>query len=450
MNLSSPDSIDLKEKIRQQYDFLPYPESDIDLLPKDKLQSLFIHSLATPYYLRYQQAVDTKDKIILDAGCGSGLQSLILALANPGAKIVGVDLSPKSIELATQRFAYHGFENAEFHTLSLDEIDSLGYHFDYINCDEVLYLLPNPAEMLKIFRSILKPRGIIRSNLHSYYQRNAFFRSQEAFKFLGLLDEASGDSAIEIVKDTLDSLHDSVKLKQLLQGFENEVKPNQKQIKEWILVNYLIQGDKGYTIRELFDFLDIAELDFLSMVNWRQWEFTSLFKDLENLPFFWQLGLESATEAEKLQLFELFHPIHRLLDFWAVQKDDIPLPTSPFYWSDEQWLSCRIHLHPVLAKDNVKEDLRQAIAKRESFQISRYIPLPSIKPVIIDSLLGACLLPLWESAQSLSDLVQRWLLLQPLNPETLESKTETQAKQEIQELLTELETFTYLLLEISQ
>jgi 2-polyprenyl-3-methyl-5-hydroxy-6-metoxy-1,4-benzoquinol methylase len=167
MNQFSDDLQELNEKIRQQYDFLPYPECDLDFTTKDKLQSLFIHSLVTPYYLRYQQVIDTKDKIILDAGCGSGLQSLTLALANPGAKIVGVDISPKSVELSAQRLAYHGFTNVEFHTLSLEDIESLGYQFDYINCDEVLYLLPNPAEMLKTFCGILTERGIIRSNLHS-------------------------------------------------------------------------------------------------------------------------------------------------------------------------------------------------------------------------------------------------------------------------------------------
>jgi 2-polyprenyl-3-methyl-5-hydroxy-6-metoxy-1,4-benzoquinol methylase len=449
MNSSSPDSTNLNEKIRQQYDFLPYPESDIEYLPKDKLQSLFIHSLATPHYLRYQQIVDTKDKIILDAGCGSGLKSLVLALANPGAKIVGVDLSEKSVELARQRLAYHGFEKVEFYTLSLDDLESLGYQFDYINCDEVLYLLDNPGEMLGIFRSVLKPQGIIRSNLHSYYQRQAFFRSQEAFKLLGLFDETSTETAIEVVEDTLRSLKDAVKLKQLFQEFAQNEKPNSQQIKEWILVNYLIQGDKGYTVKQLFDFLEEAELDFLSMVNWRQWDINLLFKDPENLPLFWQWGLEEASEAEKLQLFELFEPVHRLLDFWAMRTDDTPIPISPLHWSDEQWLSCRVYINPVLTPEKVKEDVHQAIKTRSSFTISKYLPLPTLVPIVIDSLFASCLSPLWESPQPFPVLLERWLLLQPRDPVTLTLKTEAQACQEIQDLLTQLETFTYIMLELT-
>ena len=448
MDLSSSELGILNDKIRQQYDFLPYPESDIEYSPKDKLPSLFIHSLAIPYYLRYQKVIDTKGKIILDAGCGSGLQSLSLALANPGAKIVGVDISSKSIDLARQRLAHHGIKNVEFHTLSLDDIESLGYQYDYINCDEVLYLLPNPKETLKLFEKILKPGGIIRTNLHSHYQRNGFFRSQEAFRQLGLFDEDSTDTAIEVVQETLENLKDAVKLKELWNGFEKSAKPTDKHKQVWILVNYLLQGDKGYTIEELFDFLDYADLDFLSMVNWRQWDLGSLFKDPDELPMFWQWGLEEATEQQKLQLFELFHPVHRLLDFWAVKKDNTIIPDTPLSWSDEQWLSARVYLNPVLATDKVKNDLLEIVKNRGHFEISSYIPLPTLVPIMVDDMMGACLLPLWESAQSFGALVERWLMIQPRNPETLELKTNREAMGEIQELLSKLETFTYVMLEL--
>jgi len=50
-------------------------------------------------------------------------------------------------------------------------------------------------------------------------------------------------------------------------------------------MNYLLQGDKGFTITELFAALKAADLEFISMVNWRQWDLMDLFKekDPENL-----------------------------------------------------------------------------------------------------------------------------------------------------------------------
>jgi 2-polyprenyl-3-methyl-5-hydroxy-6-metoxy-1,4-benzoquinol methylase len=61
------------DKIRQQYDRAPYPRTPLDASPKQDYNTLYIHNLVTSYYLRYQRVIDTKDKLILDVGCGSGL-----------------------------------------------------------------------------------------------------------------------------------------------------------------------------------------------------------------------------------------------------------------------------------------------------------------------------------------------------------------------------------------
>ncbi|BAU41837.1 methyltransferase domain-containing protein [Leptolyngbya sp. O-77] len=67
----------------------------LDQSPKDDPNSLFKHSLITAYYRREGRVIDPQDRLILDAGCGSGYKCLMLAEANPGAKIVGMDLSEK-------------------------------------------------------------------------------------------------------------------------------------------------------------------------------------------------------------------------------------------------------------------------------------------------------------------------------------------------------------------
>lgn len=128
---------DIREKIRQQFDSGPYPRIPLEKSPKNDAKSLYIHNLVNPYYLRNQKVIETKGKLILDAGCGTGYKSLVLAEANPGAKIVGVDISEKSVELARQRLDYHGFDNTEFHAISIEELPALGLNFDYINCDDV-------------------------------------------------------------------------------------------------------------------------------------------------------------------------------------------------------------------------------------------------------------------------------------------------------------------------
>jgi ubiquinone/menaquinone biosynthesis C-methylase UbiE len=86
------------------------------------------------------------------------------------------------LHLARQRLRYHGFENLEFYTLAAEELPSLNLQFDYINCDEVLYLLSDPVAGLKAMQSVLKPDGIIRANLHSSLQREFYFEPRRFSK----------------------------------------------------------------------------------------------------------------------------------------------------------------------------------------------------------------------------------------------------------------------------
>lgn len=436
---------DLMEKIRRQFDSAPYPDTPLEQSPKDTPELLFIHNFVTPYYLRNQRVVDTTDRVILDAGCGSGFKSLVLAMANPGAKVVGIDLSSASIELAKSRLQFHGIENAEFHVATIEELPKLGYQFDYINCDEVLYLLPDIVAALRAMKSVLAPDGIIRSNLHSEFQRNAYFRGQQLFKVMGLLDANPEEMEVEIAVDTMQALKETVILRMQVWGSANQ----SKDPKYKVLMNLLLQGDKGYTIPELFEALRSADLEFLSMVNWRQWELLDLFQNPDDLPVFWAMSLPEVPIEQRLHLFELLHPIHRLLDFWCGHPDQgMPL-VSPAEWSDAEWQQVTVHLHPQLRIPQIQEDFVQCLAQRGVFDIHRYLATSTNAQVTVNSSVGACLLPLWDGPQSFSVLVERSRQIYPIDPLTLEPVSDEQAFQTVKNLLMTLEVFLYVLLERS-
>lgn len=438
------------ELLKQQYDSLPYPRIPLEKSPAEESEFLFVDNLTTSYYLYQQKIVNTKDKVILDVGCGSGWTSLKLAFANPGAKIVGIDLSENSINVAKERLKYHNFENVEFHQLTIEHLTDLKYSYDYINCTDVLYFLDNPVEALSIFRSVLNPQGIIRTNLHSYYQRFAYYQCHELFRHLGLFDENPGDFEIEVVAETMKNLKPFVTLKNRVGGFFND--PNfdltNEDNKQRVLMNHLIQCDRGYTIPQIFALLKEANLTFLSMVNWRHWNIQDLFKDKEHIPTSWELVLENITEEEHYTLFELLHPCHRLIDFWCV-KDDLPLSLQSLStWEDTDWEKAKISLHPQLKTAKVKEDLLQSIEKQREWEISKFIKLPALSAVTISSSQCAVLLLLWEKPQSLDDLAKFWLKIQPLNLITHTEKTMSEAQQEIKNLVIKLENFLYLLVEL--
>lgn len=433
---------ELIEKIRQQFDNAPYPKIPLDQSPKTDYQSLYIHNLVTAYYLRNQKVIETEGKVILDAGCGSGYKSLTLAEANPGAKIVGIDLSEESVNLAQKRLQHHGFENAEFHILGIEDLASLNLTFDYINNDDVLYILPDIALGLQAMQSVLKPEGIIRSNLHSSLQRTNYYRAQELFKIMGLMNENPREMEIELTRDIMNALKDDVRLKVTTWD------ANLGEQEEWVLMNYLFQGDKGYTISEMFAALRFADLEFVSMVNWRHWELTDLFKDPSNLPAFLEMSLPEISVEDRLHLFELLQPVHRLIDFWCGHPGGEPfLPVSE--WTLADWQNVRVSLHPQLRTTQPREDLINCINRYRPFEISSYVPLPSRAPIVIESIKAACLLPLWEKACSVTELAERLLKLRPIHPVTLEPASHQAAFEEVKELLKMLEAFLYVLLERS-
>jgi len=431
---------ELLEKIRQQFDRGPYPRTPLELSPKGEPTCLYIHNFLTPYYLRNKKVIDTEGMTILDAGCGTGYTSLILAEANPGAKIIGIDLSEQSVKIARERLYYQGFKNVEFYAISIEKIAFLEQKFDYINCHETLYLLPDPVIGMQAMKSVLKPDGILRANLHDSIARADMLRAQKFFKLMGFMDDNPRETEISMVYETMKALKDKVLLK--VQTWRSEFEDDEAKIQ----VNQLLLGDKGSTIPELFSALRAAKLEFISMVNWQQWELKDLFKEPDDLPVFLGLTLPELSIEEGLHLFELLHPVHRLLDFWCGH----PNQAQPFVpvteWMLSDWQRAKVHLHPQLKTPVVKEELLNCIRQLHPFEMGRQLPITPGE-VVVDNSIAACLLPLWEEAQSMSSLVERWKKLRPVHPVKLEPTTELEAFELMKYTLIGLEAYGYVLLE---
>lgn len=432
---------DLIDQIRQQFDYAPFPRIPLEKSPECEYELLYLHNIVTAYYFRNRKVVNTQGKLILDAGCGSGYKSLVLATANPGAKIVGIDLSEESVKLARHRLQYHGFKNADFYAIKIEDLPTFGLQFDYINADEVLYLLPDPQVGLQAMKSVLKPDGIIRTNLHSSIGRAGMFRAQAAFKAMGLMNGTPGELEIEIVRETMEALQDEIWLKVFAWNAYH------RKDDGWILANHLLLGDKGCSVPELFALLRAADLDFISMVAWRRWDLMDVFKDPDDLPAFLAISLPETSVEERLHLFELFHPIHRLFDFWCGHNPGTEAFVPVAEWTEADWQSARVHLHPQLRNSQAREDLSNCIASETPFEISRYITVATLAPVAIESAIAACLLPLWDGPQSAVSLVQKWLQIRAEAVVNLEPAAQETAFDEVKELLTRLEVFLYVFLE---
>ena len=113
---------------------------------------------------------------ILDFGCGPG-HDLVGFVEFSGAKrIVGVDISPKAIELARKRLAFHGSDRVALRLLHSESDLPVAYEsnsFDYVHSSGVLHHIDDPSVALRMIRRIIKPNGYLKTMV--YHENSIWF-----------------------------------------------------------------------------------------------------------------------------------------------------------------------------------------------------------------------------------------------------------------------------------
>jgi ubiquinone/menaquinone biosynthesis C-methylase UbiE len=112
-----------------------------------------------------------QDRKILIAGCGTGHESLNMAVHYPEAHILGVDLSVSSLAYGKQKAVDLGIDNVEFMRADLLELEDLGQQFDLISCSGVLHHMEDPVAGWSKLLTCLKPDGFMKIALYSEIAR---------------------------------------------------------------------------------------------------------------------------------------------------------------------------------------------------------------------------------------------------------------------------------------
>ena len=92
---------------------------------------------------------------ILEAGCGVGSQTSMLARNSQGAEIIAIDVSEASLAEAQKKLDSEGITNV---TLKQGDIFRLPFetaYFDHVFVCFVLEHLPNPVDALKCLKNIV-------------------------------------------------------------------------------------------------------------------------------------------------------------------------------------------------------------------------------------------------------------------------------------------------------
>jgi SAM-dependent methyltransferase len=137
---------------------------------------------------------------VLEAGCGTGAQTVILAGRSPEAKFTSIDVSGRSLAEAARQVRLAGWKNVRFLRADIVRLPFPPSCFDHVFVCFVLEHLSDPARALEALMAVLKPGGtltVIEGDHGSAYFHPASDQARRAIQCLiDLQQQAGGDSLI--------------------------------------------------------------------------------------------------------------------------------------------------------------------------------------------------------------------------------------------------------------
>jgi SAM-dependent methyltransferase len=137
---------------------------------------------------------------VLEAGCGTGAQTVILADRARDAEFTSIDVSERSLAEAALQVQLAGCENVRFLRADIFRLPFQPSCFDHVFVCFVLEHLSDPAGALEALMTVLKPGGsltVIEGDHGSAYFHPASEQARRAIQCLiDLQQQAGGDSLI--------------------------------------------------------------------------------------------------------------------------------------------------------------------------------------------------------------------------------------------------------------
>lgn len=243
---------------------------------------------------------------ILDAGCGTGVSTDYLCHLNPGADVLGVDISEGALAVARERCARSGaaqqVSSLRQEQRSLLDLQGEG-PFDYINSVGVLHHLDQPEAGLKALAARLAPQGLLHLFLYADAGRWEIHRTQKA---LTLLQVGSGADGLRLGRDLFETLPQSNRLaRHHRERWAVDCAPDAN-----FADMYLHPQETSYDLARLFAFVETAGLHFAGFSNPEVWDPARLLQGellerARNLPLRDQWSLVEQLDPD-ISHFEFF------------------------------------------------------------------------------------------------------------------------------------------------
>ena len=141
---------------------------------------------------------DRRNEVMLDYGCGPGNGMVGLLVHGRAKRVIGADVSSKSLDLAKRRLELHDIEPERYELIQVSDADlemPLENHsIDHVHCNGVIHHVTFPAKVLREFSRVLKPMGT--ATIMVYHQNSVWWHLWVAYKRM-IMDNAFPGASID-------------------------------------------------------------------------------------------------------------------------------------------------------------------------------------------------------------------------------------------------------------
>jgi len=180
-------------------------------------------------------------KDVLEVGCGTGQLAIYFAL-NTNNRIVGLDPTIQSLELAADFTKKNNIENIDFVNADIFDDVLTDNFFDFIWCNGVLHHTKDPYGAFRILIKSLKNEGYVLIGLYNRIGRIRTIFRRYIFKIFG-------SKFLDIFDPTLRNLKD-----------------NKEEKSAWIRDQYMHPIESLHTIDDVLDWFDKNDIEFINSI----------------------------------------------------------------------------------------------------------------------------------------------------------------------------------------
>jgi ubiquinone/menaquinone biosynthesis C-methylase UbiE len=130
------------------------------------------YSEYAPWMPRLMEFEKFRDARLLEIGCGMG--SDLLQFSRGGARCIGIDLTPRSIEITQHRFKLYGADGA-FMISDGEHLPFRSESFDVVYSNGVLHHTPDTEGAIREVHRVLRPSGVAKVMLYHRNSLNYWF-----------------------------------------------------------------------------------------------------------------------------------------------------------------------------------------------------------------------------------------------------------------------------------